>query len=432
MPLHTKILLGLLSGAAAGIASRLIAGDAGWIDWINNYVAEPVGQVFLRLLFMVVIPLVFATLALGVANLGDVRRLGRIGGLTLGYFLLTTALASVIGLLLANGLRPGDGVPEDISAQLVEAYRGDASARLEASGAEAFGIDTFVAIVPRNPLQAAVEMDMLPVIFFSIMFGIALALIPPGRAAALYRFLEGLADVATKLVEIAMRLAPYGVFALIFVVTSRFGWELLAPLGLFVAAVLLGLLLHCAITLSLALRLAAGIAPFYFWSAVRAALVTAFSTSSSNATLPTSLLVAEQKLGLPARISGFVLPLGATLNMNGTALFEGMTVLFVAQVFGIELGIAEQAIVIVLSVLTAVGAAGVPGGSIPLLMVMATSVGVPGEGIAIILGVDRLLDMSRTLVNVAGDLTAACVVARAEGTWSAAEVGQAARLASPS
>ena len=429
MALHTKILLGLVLGALSGIVARVFAGDAEWIESFNHYVAEPVGQIFLRLLFMVVIPLVFATLTLGVANLGDVRKLGRIGSLTLGYFLLTTAAASIIGLLLANGLRPGDGIPPEISTELVEAYRGDASARLEASGAAAFGIDTFVEIVPRNPLRAAVEMQMLPVIFFSIMFGIGLALISAERAMPLLRFLEGLADVVTKLVEIAMRLAPYGVFALIFVVTSRFGWELLAPLGLFVASVLLGLLLHCAITLSLALRLAAGLGPLRFWSAVRAALVTAFSTSSSNATLPTTLLVAERKLGLPTRISGFVLPLGATLNMNGTALFEGMTVLFVAQIFGIELGLAEQTIVIVLSVLTAVGAAGVPGGSIPLLMVMATSVGVPGEGIAIILGVDRLLDMSRTLVNVAGDLTAACVVARAEGAWAAADVGQPVPLA---
>ena len=417
MALHTRILLGLVLGAVSGVGVKLFAGDASWVEWINHYVAEPVGQIFLRLLFMVVVPLVFATLALGVANLGDVRRLGRIGGRTLGYFLATTVIASIIGLFLANWLRPGDGIPPQVSAELVEAYRGDASARFEVSGAEQFGIDTLVNIVPRNPLQAAVEMQMLPLIFFSVMFGIALALIAAERAVPVLRFLEGLADAVTKLVEIAMRLAPFGVFALIFVVTSRFGWELLAHLGLFVAAVLLGLLLHCAITLSIALRFGAGVAPLRFWSAARAALITAFSTSSSNATLPTSLLVAERRLGLPTNISGFVLPLGATLNMNGTALFEGMTVLFVAQIFGIELGIGEQAVVIILSVLTAIGAAGVPGGSIPLLMMMATSVGVPGEGIAIILGVDRLLDMSRTLVNVAGDLTAACVVARAEGAW---------------
>jgi DAACS family dicarboxylate/amino acid:cation (Na+ or H+) symporter len=419
MALHSRILLGLVLGALSGVAVKLTAGGAEWVEWINHYVAEPIGQIFLRLLFMVVIPLVFATLVLGVANLGDMRRLGRIGGRTLAYFLVTTAAATIIGLVLANWLRPGDGLPPDVSAELVEAYRGDANERLAASDAQEFGINTLVEIVPRNPVRAAADMQMLPVIFFSIMFGVALALIAAERAAPVLRFLEGVADAVTKLVEITMRLAPYGVFALIFVVTSRFGWALLAHLGLFVGAVLLGLLLHCALTLSLALRFGAGLSPLRFWVAVRGALVTAFSTSSSNATLPTSLLVAEHKLGLPTRISGFVLPLGATLNMNGTALFEGMTVLFVAQIFGMELGIGEQAVVVVLSVLTAVGAAGVPGGSIPLLMVMATSVGVPGEGIAIILGVDRLLDMSRTLVNVAGDLTAACVIARSEDAVSA-------------
>jgi DAACS family dicarboxylate/amino acid:cation (Na+ or H+) symporter len=418
MALHSRILLGLVLGALSGVAVKLTAGDAAWVESINHYVAEPIGQIFLRLLFMVVIPLVFATLVLGVANLGDMRKLGRIGGRTLAYFLVTTAAATIIGLVLANWLRPGDGLPPDVSAELVESYRGDANERLAASDAQEFGINTLVEIVPRNPVRAAADMQMLPVIFFSIMFGVALALIAEERAAPVLRFLEGLADAVTKLVEITMRLAPYGVFALVFVVTSRFGWALLAHLGLFVGAVLLGLLLHCAVTLSLALRFGAGLSPWRFWVAVRGALVTAFSTSSSNATLPTSLLVAEHKLGLPIRISGFVLPLGATLNMNGTALFEGMTVLFVAQIFGVELGIGEQAVVVVLSVLTAVGAAGVPGGSIPLLMVMATSVGVPGEGIAIILGVDRLLDMSRTLVNVAGDLTAACVIARSEGAAS--------------
>lgn len=423
MALHSRILLGLVLGALSGVAVKLIAGETVWVERINHYVTEPAGQIFLRLLFMVVIPLVFATLVLGVARLGDMRRLSRIGGRTLAYFLVTTAAASLIGLALANWLRPGEGLPSEISAQLVEAYRGDANERLAASGAQELGISTLVDIVPRNPVRAAADMQMLPVIFFSLMFGVALALIAADRAAPVLHFLEGVADAVTKLVEITMKMAPYGVFALIFVVTSRFGWEVLAHLGLFVGAVLLGLLLHCAITLSLALRFGAGMAPLHFWAAVRSALLTAFSTSSSNATLPTSLLVAERKLGLPTRISGFVLPLGATLNMNGTALFEGLTVLFVAQIFGIELGIGEQVIVIVLSVLTAIGTAGVPGGSIPLLMVMATSVGVPGEGIAIILGVDRLLDMSRTLVNVAGDLTAACVIARAEDAWLPADVG---------
>lgn len=417
MKLHTKILLGLALGAMAGVTVNLTAGDAAWVSWLNRYVTGPLGQIFLRLLFMVVIPLVFATLSLGVAGLGDLRNLGRVGAKTLTYFLVTTALAAALGLLLVNTIRPGDGLPAETVERLQGLYAGQAQERLESSGAAGFGIDTFVNIVPRNPVRSAADMEMLPVIFFSIMFGIALAMIPADRAAPMLRVLEALADAVTKIIDLAMRFAPYGVFALIFVVTSTFGWGLLRQLALYVAVVLVGLAIHAGITLSALVRILAGLNPVRFWSKIREVVITAFSTSSSNATLPTSLLVAERTLRVPPQIGGFVLPLGATMNMNGTALFEGVTVLFIAQVFGIDLPVAKQAIVIVLSVLTAVGAAGVPGGSIPLLMVMATSVGVPGEGIALILGVDRILDMSRTVLNVAGDLTATCVVARSEGVW---------------
>ncbi|HUO81375.1 MAG TPA: dicarboxylate/amino acid:cation symporter [Gammaproteobacteria bacterium] len=342
MSLHTRILIGLIAGAAAGVAVNLLAADAAWVEWLNRYVMGPVGQVFLRLLFMVVIPLVFATLTLGVAGLGDVRRLGRVGARTLTYFVLTTAAAAAVGLTLANVVQPGEGIPAEISEELVASYRGDAAERLETSGAGQFGIDTFVEIVPRNPVRAAADMQMLPVIFFSVMFGIALTLLARERAAPMLEWLGVLGDAVIKLVEIAMRLAPYGVFALIFTVTSRFGWELLAHLGLFVGVVLGGLAVHCAVTLSLALRFGAGLDPRRFWGAVRTVLLTAFSTSSSNATLSTSLLVAERRLGIPGEIAGFVLPLGATMNMNGTALFEGVAVLFVAQVFGIELSLTQQ------------------------------------------------------------------------------------------
>jgi DAACS family dicarboxylate/amino acid:cation (Na+ or H+) symporter len=415
--LHTRILLGLALGAAAGVAANLVAADAPWIAAVNRYVTGPAGQIFLRLLFMVVIPLVFSTLSLGVAGLGDLRNLGRVGAKTLAYFLVSTALAAALGLALVNLVRPGDGLPADTVSRLQDLYSGQAQERFSASGAGEFGIDTFVNIVPRNPVRAAADMQMLSLIFFSIVFGVALALIPAERAAPMLRVLESLAEAVTKIIELAMRLAPFGVFALIFVVTSTFGWGLLKQLALYVAVVLVGLALHAGVTLSILVRLLAGLRPGLFWSKIREAAITAFSTSSSNATLPTTLLVAERNLRIPPKIGGFVLPLGATMNMNGTALFEGVTVLFVAQVFGIELTVAKQAIIIVLSVLTAIGTAGVPGGSIPLLMMMATSVGVPGEGIAIILGVDRILDMSRTVPNVAGDLAAACFVARSEGLW---------------
>ena len=428
MKLHTKILLGLALGATAGVAVNMVAADAAWLAWLNRYVTGPVGQVFLRLLFMVVMPLVFATLSLGVAGLGDLRNVGRVGAKTLGYFLITTALAAALGLLLVNTVRPGDGLPDETVERLQGIYASQAEERLASSGAAGFGIDTFVNIVPRNPIRSAADMDMLGVIFFSIVFGIALAMIPSERAAPMLRWLEALAGAVTKMIDLAMRLAPYGVFALIFVVTSTFGWGLLRQLALYIAVVLVGLFIHAGVTLSAIVRVFAGLNPIRFWSKIREVVITAFSTSSSNATLPTTLLVAERTLRIPPRIGGFVLPLGATMNMNGTALFEGVTVLFVAQVFGVDMTITKQAIVVVLSVLTAVGAAGVPGGSIPLLMVMATSVGVPGEGIAIILGVDRILDMSRTVLNVAGDLTAACVVARSEGAWDPADAEDAARV----
>jgi DAACS family dicarboxylate/amino acid:cation (Na+ or H+) symporter len=416
--LHTRILLGLALGAASGVAVNVAAAGAPWVAAVNRYVAGPAGQIFLRLLFMVVIPLVFSTLALGVAGLGDLRNLGRVGAKTLGYFVATTALAAALGLGLVNLLRPGAGLAPETVQRLQSLYAGQAQERLAGSRAGEFGVDTFVQIVPRNPVRAAADMDMLGVIFFAVVFGVALALIPAARAQPMLRLLEALAETVTKIIDLAMRLAPYGVFALVFAVTSTFGWALLEPLALYVAVVLGGLVLHSLVTLSLAVRLLAGLSPLRFWSKIREVALTAFSTSSSNATLPTSLLVAERNLRIPPAIGGFVLPLGATMNMNGTALFEGVTVLFVAQVFGIELTLAQQIVVVMLSVLTAIGAAGVPGGSIPLLMVMMTTVGVPGEGIAIVLGVDRILDMCRTVPNVAGDLTAACVVARSEGVWS--------------
>jgi DAACS family dicarboxylate/amino acid:cation (Na+ or H+) symporter len=255
---------------------------------------------------------------------------------------------------------------------------------------------------------------MLAVIFFALVFGAALIRLPNDRAQPMLGVVGALADVVMVIIDFAMKLAPYGVFALIFGVTSRFGWHLLGELGWYVVVVVAGLLIHAGVNLSLLVRLFGGMNPIEFWHRSRTSLITAFSTSSSNATLPTTIAVAEHQLGVPPTIAGFVLPLGATMNMNGTALYEGVTVLFLAQVFGVDLTLAQQLVVLVLSVLTAVGTAGVPGGSLPLMMVVLATVGVPAEGIAIILGVDRILDMCRTTLNVAGDLTAAVFVARTE------------------
>jgi DAACS family dicarboxylate/amino acid:cation (Na+ or H+) symporter len=400
------------------------------VRWLADNVAGPAGQVFLRLLLMTVIPLVFTSLTLGVAGIGNIRRVGRVGARTLAYFVLSTALSAAIGLVLVNAMRPGDGLDPAVRTQLMAAYRAQAEGLQ--TGAGHFGVDTFVNLVPRNPIQAAAGTDLLGIIVCSLIFGAALTLVPAERARPLVRVFDAAGEAIVKIIELAMRLAPLGVFGLIFFTTSRFGWSILERLGAYVAVVLAGLLLHGAVSLSLLVRMLGGLAPRVFWSRIRASIVTAFSTSSSNATLPTNIAVAEEELKIPPAIAGFVLPLGSTMCMNGTALYEGVTVLFLAQVFGVPLTLGAQVIVLLLSVLTAVGAAGVPGGSLPLLMTVLATVGVPPEGIAIILGVDRLLDMCRTTVNVCGDLTAAVYVARAEGGWDPggiARAGVAARAA---
>lgn len=423
MKLHTKILLGLLVGAVIGVgANQILGAEHRLIVWANRYVAGPVGQIFLRMLFMIVVPLIFASISLGVAGLGDVRRVGRVGGKAVAYFLASTALAATLGLVLVSAVRPGAALDPSVREELLQTYAGDASSRVEAAQTSNFGIETLVNIVTRNPVKSAVDLDLLGLIFFSLMFGAALTLISEERARPMIRVLEALNDVVIKIVGIAMRLAPYGVTGLIFGVTSRFGYHLLQPLAAYVVVVLGALLLHVVVNLSAILRFAVGISPWLFFSRIKSALVTAFSTSSSSATLPTALATAEKNLGIPAKIAGFVLPIGSTMCMNGTALFEGITVIFLCQVFGVNLSLGQMVVVVVMSVITAVGAAGVPGGSIPLLVGILTMFGVPAEGIAIILGVDRILDMSRTTVNVCGDLTATAFVARSERVWNASMV----------
>ncbi len=428
MKLHTKIVLGLVLGAAAGVAANAFAADSAWVRWVGTNVANPVGQIFLRMLLMTVIPLVFASITLGVAGLGDIRKVGRVGGRTLAYFMLSTTLSALLGLALVNLVRPGDGLEPALRDQLMNTYRTQAEG-LQAGGAARFGIDLLVNLVPRNPVAAAAGMDMLGLIFFSIVFGAALTLIPEEKARPMLRVIDALGEAIVKVIDIAMKLAPYGVFGLIFVVTSRFGWDILAQLLKYVLVVIGGLAIYAAVGLSLLVRVFGGVSPRVFWRKSWTSFMTAFSTSSSNATLPTNIAVAEKNLRIPPKIAGFVLPLGATMNMNGTALYEGVTVLFLAQVFGVSLTLSQQAFVIVLSVITAVGAAGVPGGSLPLIMVVLASVGVPPESIAVILGVDRILDMSRTSLNVTGDLTAACYVARTEAGWDPASASAPAEPA---
>jgi DAACS family dicarboxylate/amino acid:cation (Na+ or H+) symporter len=410
-----KILLGLLVGAAAGVGAHALFGAAPPLVWVVENITQPAGQIWLRSLIMIVVPLVFASLTLGVAGLGDVRKLGRIGLKTLAFFFLVSACATAIGLTVVNTLRPGAGLPQETRDDLLARFSGQAADLAAATGAVSFGVDMLVNIVPRNPLGAAARGDMLGLIFFSLLFGAALSILPSARARPMLGVLEALGDAVVVIIGWVMKLAPYGVFALIFSITALFGYDILRKLLWYVLTVLLGLAIHMLVVYPLLIRFLGRMNPLTFFSRIKAILVTAFSTSSSNATLPTTMAVSQRRLNIPREVGGFVLPLGATMNMNGTALFEGVTVLFIAQVFGAGLDLPTQIVVVVMSVVTAVGAAGVPSGAIPLLMVILAVVNLPPEAIALVLGVDRILDMCRTTLNVAGDVTAALVVARSEG-----------------
>jgi DAACS family dicarboxylate/amino acid:cation (Na+ or H+) symporter len=423
VPLHTRILLGLVLGAAAGLALNLGAAGNQALEWIITRVAEPLGRVWLNGLIMVVIPLIVATVALGVATLGSLAHIGRIGAATMLTFLVLTAMATGVGLLAVNVVRPGDGLDPGVTAQLMEAYRGQAQGAMGlAEGA--LGIETFVRMVPRNPIAAAAQGEMLAVIVFALLVGVGLTMIERERAEPFVRVLDSVAHVMIAIISLVMQLAPFAVFALIFSVTARFGFDVLFGLLKYVLTVVGGLVVFAVGAYALVLRIAAGRNPLTVFRQAGVVIVTAFSTSSSNATLPTTLRVAQHELGISPAVAGFVIPLGATMNMNGTALFEGVTVLFLAQVFGVALSLPQQLIVLLMSVVTAIGVAGIPGGSIPLLMMVLGLVGVPAEGIAIVLGIDRLLDMCRTAVNVAGDLVTAAVVDARVKRRSAVSAGE--------
>jgi DAACS family dicarboxylate/amino acid:cation (Na+ or H+) symporter len=413
-PRTSHILAALIVGAGAGLVSNLLWGGSAGLEKLVHYGIEPVGQIWLRALIMVVIPLVFSRLSLGVAGLGDVRKLGRVGLKTLFFFFLVTALAAVAGLAMVNLAHPGTGIRAEVRERLLATYHQQGGQTKETAQRSQFGIQTLVNIVPRNPIAAAAQGDMLGVIFFSLVFGIAVALLPASRSTALVETLRGLGDAMVVIIDLVMKLAPLGVFALLFTVAGRFGLDLLKPLGWYVLTVLAGLAIFEFGVYALLLQLLAGWRPILFFRRGWPAILTAFSTSSSFATLPTTLEVCENSLRLPREICGFVVPLGATMCMNGTALYQGVSVLFIAQVFGLKLSLSAQAVVIVTAVLMAMGAAGVPSGAIQVLVLVLEAVGLPGEGIALVIGVDRLIDMARTAVNVTGDMATAAYVARSE------------------
>jgi DAACS family dicarboxylate/amino acid:cation (Na+ or H+) symporter len=418
MSLHSRILLGLAVGGVVGVGANLLAGGSPALERVVRYGADPLGRLWLSGLIMVVIPLILGTVATGVADLGSLRRVGRLAGVALLGFLSLTLLSTLLGLGVMQLFHPGLGLDPQIKSQLLEAYRGQVSGAMGLSQGS-FGIDLVANLIPRNPIKAAASGDMLGVIVFALLLGVALTTLPRDKAEPLQRFLDSLGHACVAIIGLFMKVAPVGVFCLIFAVTARFGFGILGGLVRYVVTVLVGLIVFELGVYPLVLALVARRPPFAFFRQVRLALITAFSTSSSNATLPTTIQLARDELHISSPVAGFVLPLGATMNMNGTALFEGATVLFLAQVFGVHLTLPQQAVVVVMAVVTAIGVAGVPGGSIPLLMSVLAMVGVPPEGIAIVLGIDRLLDMCRTVLNVTGDLVTAAVVERFTGTAAA-------------
>ena len=415
LQLHWKMLIGFLAGLALGLLAHYVAGaDAPWVQWLTAYVTQPAGALFLRLIFMLVIPLLFSALVIGVAEMGDIRALGRVGWKTLGYTVLASSIAVGLGLVLVNWLQPGAGV-DPVAAQAMLAQGADRAQEIAGMAAsQPKGLDMLLAIVPDNVVKAAAENTILAVMFFALMLGIGLVLTRSAATDTLLRGIHGLFEVSMTLIGLVIRLAPYAVFCFMFNLAALFGWDLLGSLGKYVGVVVLALAIHLVVVYSIMLKALAGWSPPRFFRSVQEAMVMAFSTASSNATLPVALRVADQKLGLPRKVSRFVLTVGATANQNGTALFEGVTVLFLAQFFGVELTLGQQFTVMFVSILGGIGTAGVPAGSLPVVALICVMVGVPPEGLGLILGVDRFLDMCRTTLNVTGDLMLATVVSKGE------------------
>lgn len=435
LPLHTKILIGLIVGAiAGGTLNSILGADSQRLKLFVDHITDPIGQLFLRLLLLLVIPLVFSSLCLGVAGLGDLRRIGRIGVKSLLYTLVLSTISVVIGLTLANTIKPGRRIDPVTSQQLAARYSGDAAKQVQsATGAKSTDtplMKVVKTIVPTNIFFAVGKEtpDMLGLMFFTLFLGVMLTLVPAEKAAPLLGALEGLYAAVERGIQIVMMLGPYAVFCLLFSMTARFGFGLLISLGWFVGTVLLGLAIHMFGVYSLAVALLARINPLEFFKRIKTVMITAFSTSSSNATLPTALRVSEENLGVPRDINSFVLTVGATANQNGTALYEGVTVLFLAQLAGIDLSLGQQLMVVYLAILGGIGTAGVPSGSIPFIILVLAQIGVNPALIAIIIGVDRILDMCRTVLNVTGDITIALYVARSEGAELMHEIPEPAAV----
>ncbi len=372
------------------------------------------GDIFIRLLNMIAIPLVLGSLVVGAASLGDIKKFARIGGKTISFYLITTAIAITIGLVAANLIQPGERMNLETKERLLSVYTKDVEARVESAEEYDF-IQEIVKLIPKNLFAALTNAEMLQIVLFALMLGLVLSLIPKIKGEPVIKFFDGLSEAMIKLVDLIMLIAPIGVFALISATVGEFGFDILQTLFWYAATVLIGLLLHTLGIYSLIIKLFSKIKIGTFYKGMRKAQTIAFSTSSSAATLPVNMECCQENLGVSKSITSFVLPLGATINMDGTALYQGVASVFIAQVFGIDLNLMQQLTIVLTATLASIGTAPVPGVGIIMLIIVLKSVGIPEEGIALILGVDRILDMCRTITNITGDAAVAVAVASTEG-----------------
>jgi len=423
LELHWKIIIGLVLGLIFGV----LAAANGWSGFTTNWIA-PFGKIFINLLKLIAVPLVLSSLITGVASLSDLKKLSRIGGKTITIYIVTTAISVTIGLVSVNLLKPGDTVPEDMKVKLQETYKSAASGKLEAADQikERRPLQPIVDMVPSNFFSSASNnRNMLQVVFVAIIIGIALIQIPKNKARPVLDFMEGINDLVIKLVDNIMLMAPIGVFALIAdTITSVAGdnlnnvLELLSALGFYMLAVIIGLIIQMVFTYTAVLKIFSNMSLKKFYQGIAPAQLLAFSTSSSGATLPVTMERCEDELGVSEEVSSFVLPLGATINMDGTALYQAVAAVFIAQTLGMDLTLGAQLTIVLTAVLASIGTAAVPGAGIIMLIIILEAIGVPSAGIALILGVDRILDMMRTVTNVTGDASVAVAVASSEGQIS--------------
>ena len=414
LALHWKIIIGMVLGVVYG----LIASKYGWVDFTDDWI-KPWGSIFVNLLKLIAVPLVFASLIKGVASLSDISKLSRIGGKTIAIYLTSTVISVTIGLLLVNTVKPGTGFDKDSITQTESVQEGtnkkiESAKDVKDSGPLQFLID----VVPTNIFDAASNnRNMLQVIFFAIFFGIAMVMLPDGKTTYVKGFFDGINDIILQIVDIIMMAAPYGVFALLGGLVVDFGAsaDLFIALAKYSATVIVGLLLMIFVVYPIILKIFTNMKYKDFFKGIMPAQMLAFSTSSSAATLPVTMERCEDHLGVSEEISSFVLPLGATINMDGTSLYQAVAAVFIAQAYGMDLDMGQQLTIVLTATLASIGAAAVPGAGMVMLVIVLGAIGVPTEGLALIFGVDRILDMMRTVVNVTGDATVATVVAATEG-----------------